>query len=329
MSTVLPGLVTRSFSRFWLATGLVLMLTAALAPGGTEPAAAASVATTRPFAATSPFNVTIKSLPVIDANSAAMVARAARTGLVHANLFEYGIPIFTATSSTPKVSVVCAMSGVWGTCPLEVTGRQIPTNARANLGSDGVLTVINTSAGTVDEYWQAQQSGSGWKTTWGAVNSTSGSGWGGSSTGSGASRIAGVVRVSEIQAGVIEHALVMQSDNVCKGNYRPPAIKTDGDSTRPDCIPEGARLQLDPSVNVAAINGITPGERTVARALQVYGAYVIDRANTSLAISFELAADGSWASPGAVYSAAGFGWDYYGMPHVPWSKLRVLKTWNG
>jgi hypothetical protein len=191
------------------------------------------------------------------------------------------------------------------------------------------MTVVNTGTNTVDEYWQAQKSGTGWRTTWGAVNSLTGSGWGGSSTGSGASRLGGVVRVSEIQAGLIDHALVMQSDSVCKGTYRAPAIKTDGDSTRSDCVPEGTRLQLDPSINVAAISGMTPGERTVARALQVYGAYVIDRANTSLGISFELAPDGSWTTPGSVYKAAGFNWDYYGMPHVPWSKLRVLKTWNG
>jgi hypothetical protein len=63
--------------------------------------------------------------------------------------------------------------------------------------------------------------------------------------------------------------------------------------------------------------------------MQVYGGYLIDRADTPLSISFELAPDASAAGPGAVYTQAGLRWDYYGMPAVPWHKLRVLKAWNG
>lgn len=294
------------------------------------PAPSPTSTVARPFASSSPFNVKIKTSPVVDAKSAAMVAQAARTGMAHANLFEFGIPIYSATGSTPKYAVDCTGPASWGACPLEAKTLPIPSGAAPNQGSDGVMAVVDTATNTVSEYWQAAKSPSGtWTTSWGAINSMSGSGWGGSSTGAGASRIGGVVRVAEIQAGVIDHALVMQSDNVCKGVYRAPALKTDGDSTRSDCIPEGARLQLDPSINVEAISGITAGEKAVAKALQAYGAYVIDRAGTSLAVSFELAPDATWSTPGSVYKAAGFDWDYYGMPKVPWNKLRVLSSWNG
>ena len=104
---------------------------------------------------------------------------------------------------------------------------------------------------------------------------------------------------------MIEHALVVQSDTVCAGVFRAPAIKTDGDSTRTDCLPEGARLQLDPSIDVSKITGITPAERTVARALQRYGAYVIDRGGAPLSVSFERAPDATASSPGSAYVAAG------------------------
>lgn len=309
-------------------------LTLGLLPtsGGEQPASRTSGGPSlaaRPFASTSPFNVPITDRPTIDLNSAAMVARATRTGMVHANLYEYGIPIYRATSMTPKHPVECTGPSSWGICPLETRPVPIPRGATPNSGSDGVMTVMNLSNGTVSEYWQADRSASGqWTTSWGAKNSMSGSGWGGSSTGAGASRIGGVVRVAEIESGVIDHALVMQSDNVCRDVYRAPALKTDGDSSRSDCIPEGARLQLDPDIDVAAIEGITPGELAVARALQTYGAYLIDRADTSLSISFERAPDAGPRSPGSVYEAAGFSWDYYGMPKVPWSELRVLETWN-
>lgn len=317
------------------AVAVVAAITLGLAPESSRSVqkledSAAPPASARPFSSTSPFNVPITDDPAVDPNSGAMVSRATRTGMVHANLFEYGIPIYSATALTPRHPVNCAGPSSWGTCPFWVEPMPIPSGATPNRGSDGVMTVMDLSTNTVSEYWQARQTpGGDWTTTWGAENSMSGSGWGGSSTGAGASRIGGVVRVDEIEAGVIDHALVMQSDNVCKDVYRAPALKTDGNSTRPDCIPEGARLQLDPGIDVEDIPGITPGEVAVAKALQTYGAYLIDRADTSLSISFELAPDATPTSPGRVYEEAGFAWDYYGMPKVPWNEMRVLESWNG
>ena len=285
-------------------------------------------ATTRPFAPSSPFNVLIKTAPQLDPGSAAMVARAARAGQAYANLYEYGIPVYGSTSTTPRYSIRCAMEGAWGHCPLSDRPMPIPAHARPSTGSDGAMVVIEPD-GSMGEYWQAARTSTGWTASWGAINSVIGSGWGGSSTGAGASRLGGVIRVSEIQEGLIDHALVVQSDTVCAGVFRAPAIKTDGNSTRTDCLPEGARLQLDPSIDVSRIAGITPAERTVARALQRYGAYVIDRGGAPLSMSFERAPDATASSPGAVYAAAGLSWDYYGMPRIPWSRLRVLKTWQG
>ena len=105
-----------------------------------------------------------------------------------------------------------------------------------------------------------------------------------------------MIRVAEIRAGEIPHALAVESDTACAGTSWAPALKTDGESDRADCIPEGARLQLDPTIDVAAIPDITPGEVAVARALQSYGGYLIDRADTSLAIAFEVAPDASPSS---------------------------------
>ncbi len=303
------------------ATTALIAVSAAGAPN--------AAAATRPFAASSPFNVAIKTAPQLDPASAAMVARASRDRQAYANLYEYGIPIYSATSTTPRYSIACAMEGAWGHCPLSDRPMPIPTGAKPSTGTDGAMVVTEPANGSIGEYWQAARSGTGWTASWGAVNSLSGSGWGGSSTGAGASRLGGVIRVSEIQAGVIDHALVVQSDTVCAGVYRAPAIKTDGDSTRTDCLPEGARLQLDPAIDVTRIAGITPAERTVARALQRYGAYVIDRGGAPLSISFERAPDATSTSPGSAYVAAGLRWDYDGLPHIPWSRLRVLKTWQG
>jgi len=307
----------------------IVALALLLAGTTTATAPDQAVAAARPFGADSPFNVRIPRSPSLDPQSKAMVARATRTRRVNANLVEFGVPIYEARPSTPTYEVSCGMTGIWGSCPF--TGRRmpVPDDAEPSPGSDGALVVVDRIQQNAGEYWRAARSDSGWTASWGAVNPLTGSGWGGASTGAGASRLAGVVRMSEIKAGRIEHALVLQSDNVCRGVVRPPAVKTDGRSTRADCLPEGTRLQLSPAVKVAKLSGITPGERAVARALQLYGGYVIDRGGAPLSVSFEVARDATASSPGAVYRDAGLTWDYYGMPHVPWRKLRVLRTWRG
>jgi hypothetical protein len=105
---------------------------------------------------------------------------------------------------------------------------------------------------------------------------------------------------------------------------RYPASKTDGSSSLSNCIPEGARIQLDPSVNVDAISGITPGERAIAHALQTYGAYADNNGGAKMGFSFE-----NPVSKTDPYPATGLAWDYYDMPHIPWNRLRVLNNWNG
>ena len=288
-------------------------------PSGPAPTGTAE----RPFAGSSPFNVPVGADPALDPDTAAMVLRISRAGLGHANLVEFGIPIYEATADTPRRPVRCTITE-WGVCPLDGGPRPIPDGAVPNAGRDGAMVIVDRAAGTADEYFQAAQADGRWTTGWGEITSLTGSGWGGGTTGAGASRLGGVVRVAEIRAGEIPHALAVESDTACAGTSRAPALKTDGESDRADCIPEGARLQLDPTIDVTAIPDITPGEVAVARALQQYGGYLVDRADTSLAIAFEVAPDATPNSPGAVYSQAGLAWDYYGMPHIPWDRLRVL-----
>jgi hypothetical protein len=313
----------------WLSLGLALVVSATVLTLSREAATSSEEAFPgRPFAVDSPFNVPVVDDPAIDPGSSAMVSRAAREKHLYANLVEFGVPVYTASARTPRHTVACRRSGHWGACPLEAAPMPIPDGASPSSGSDGAMVVVDPGNGTVGEYWQAVRTRDSWSASWGAVNALEGSGWGGSSTGSGASRLAGVVRLSEMQSRRIDHALVLQSDNVCRDVVRPPALKTDGDSARADCLPEGARLQLDPSLDIGAIPGITPGELAVARAMQVYGAYVIDRTGASLSMSFERAPDATSSYPGFVYADAGLTWDYYGMPHVPWDRLRVLQSWE-
>jgi hypothetical protein len=148
---------------------------------------------------------------------------------------------------------------------------------------------------------------------------------GGSSTGSNISRYAGVIRVSEIVAGNIAHALFFSTDIARPVQFRYPAAKTDGWSNASVTIPEGSRVQLDPDLDLAAIPGITPGELAVGRALQVFGAYCGDNGGSRMGFLFEYPDNGSRTG----YASAGLAWDYFDMSHLPWNQLRVLARWNG
>lgn len=288
-----------------------------------------------PFSATSPFNVTVPASASTDVDSAAMVKALTRSGAGVANLYAYSVPVYTATADTPRRTVTCTETS-WGTCPFAGRDVPVPDDARASAGDDGAMVVVDESAGLVYEFWQASRSGSGasatWSTSWGAVVALTGSGWlpAGSTgaTASGASRLGGVVRVSEIKAGMIPHALSLQTSLACTDEYRAPATKTDGQSTASDCIPEGARVQLDPDLDLSTLK-LTRAERAVAVALQRYGAYVVDRGGAQISVSFQLAADATASSPGAVYKTAGMAHDYAALDGIPWSKLRVLRSWNG
>lgn len=299
----------------------VAAATAVLWVGATGCSKPAPSAFHAPFAADSPWRQQIPPKPSIDPNSAAMIAGIQSERALHANLVEFGIPIYQAPADRSGHSVMCTGDD-WGACPFSEVSVPIPPEAAPNSGSDGAMVVVDESSSKVYEFWRAAKHGDRWSSQWGAVNSLSGSGWGGSSTGSGASRLAGVIRVDEIAAGNIPHALALQTSNACK-TFRPPAIKADGTSGRPDCIPEGARLQLDPGVDLHAL-GLSKGERAVATAMQRYGGYVVDVGGAPLSVSFELDRSAAAGTPGKTYQDAGFRWDYDAMERVPWEKLRVL-----
>lgn len=284
----------------------------------------------RPFASTSAWNTPIAANTLTDADSAAIVAALTTDpSKIAADLYEYGTPVYEADASTPRVKVTCTMN--WGDCFLTHQLVPIPDNAAAASGSDGHLVVVDRTSGYSYELWQARKiNTTTWSASWGAVLPLDGDGRStpvtNNAVGAGISRLAGLVRVNEIRNGDIPHALVFSSAKACRGSYRYPATKTDGNSSAANCIPEGARIQLDPSIDVDSIAGITPGERTIAKALQTYGAYVGDTGGANMAFPFEVPTSEDGTNP---YPAAGLAWDYHNMAHIPWNRIRVLGSGTG
>ena len=86
----------------------------------------------------------------------------------------------------------------------------------------------------------------------------------------------------EIRQGRIEHALAFGYTEPAAEKCVFPASKTDGDSTIPFAIPEGARLQLDPSLTEADFDqmGLDRAGKIIARALQEYGMISVDHSGS-------------------------------------------------
>ncbi len=299
---------------------LAAVMTAIVALSGL-PGCSTKTAPIVPFAESSPWRQPIRSGAELNPNSAAMIAAVQHQRGLNANLIQYGVPIYNVTPETPSHTVECTVYP-GKICPFAGWPVPIPNDAKPNSGSDGAMVTIDAANATVFEFWRAVRDGDDWSASFGAVNSLRGSGWGGMSTGSGASRLGGVIRVAEIKSGTINHALALQTSNACT-TFRPPALTSDGTSVRDDCLPEGTLLQLDPSLDLTKLN-LAPGERAVATAMQRYGGYIMDVADTSLSVSFELDTSAGPGNLGEAYTKAGFRWDYDAMEHVPWEKLRVL-----
>jgi hypothetical protein len=263
--------------------------------------------------------------PVLDPQSA-VLARELGADDHLADLVEYAVTLRDQSSIPPGTPGVRVTAG--GRDPFGGRTVPIPAGTPIPTGDDKALAVLDASSGMTFGMLGAQEHGASWTVDGGALAPIDGDGRetsGGSSTGSGIARFAAVVRAAEIQAGEIPHALFFSTNMAADGDKRFPAVKTDGSNMNGVAtpIPEGARVQLDPSIDLAAIPGITPFELTVGRALQRFGAYAGDNGGARMALIFEYVPD---LGP---YRAAGAPGDYFTMPHIPWDRLRVLRRSDG
>lgn len=289
--------------------------------------------------------------PVLDLNSPAVAGMLAAAGNKVVNFGEYNYPVYTATTSTPRIKVVVrsanSAGGTWGANDLE--NRLIPMDPawRPANGSDAHMAIIDPATGKVYSLW-ACNTRPVTSCAWGGVYDLDGDSvslnpsyqqgvpWMqpvSRGCGAGLSNLAGVITRTEVAHGVIDHALVFSTDRATgpantAGKFRFPATTTDGGQTSGVTIDQGMRIQLDPTVNLATIPGITLGELIVGKALQTHGAYCVDNGGARIALIAQAFQDWPASSGFGSYSAGGAG-GYYGMPHIPWNRLRVLRRWDG
>lgn len=239
----------------------------------------------RPFAPSSPFNTRIPPRPRLHPDSKRVVAALARraTGGIVVATREWTMPVFLADRSKRRHEV--RLTAEWS--PFErMVGMPIPDVARPDPQGDGHLAVVDRAGGWVWELWQARRTGRGWQASWGNRIALASSGvypYGMSARGSGFSVLAGLIWPHELRRGRIQHALAFSTYPNRAGVLVRPATESDGDSSDPLALPEGARLQLDPGLDLDRL-GLAPWERTIARAMQEYGLVLVDNGGASIAL---------------------------------------------
>jgi hypothetical protein len=314
-------------------------------------AAAAPPARWRPFAPDSVWNLPLRTDAPLLADSGTHVAwlrtQNAASGM-WINSGTCGMPEYWADADTPRVTVTLDASAyqdrglirAWHSVP-------IPTGVRPSNCSDQNFAVLQTQPdGSVAEweFWAATQAIEGtWTARWGGAtqdvradrgvassiawndptapavaDSTSNGGW--NVTASSVSMTAGVITIDDMNRGIIDHALAVALPETAKSRWLWPAQRTDGGSTDPAALPEGARLRIDPSVNLDTIT-MTPIVRMMAEAAQRYGIVVRDRTHANTAFYTE---EPKTAQTSPLSSLLAGKYPDTALAQFPWDRLQVL-----
>ena len=300
----------------------VLAAVAALLP--CAPAAAAP----RPFAPTSFWNAPLRADAPLDPASpryAAELAQQVRTYGPWINTTKFSSPVYTVGAHEQTVRVTLdkrdpGLQAAWERVP-------IPRGARPAAGTDHTMVIWQPATDTMWELWVARRAADGWHARWGGrmehVSASPGyytdpPRWG--ATGTSLPALGGMMRLDELRANRIDHALAIALPEVRAAVYSWPAQRTDGSIAGAGAIPAGMRFRLDPSLNLARLR-LSPIVRAMARAAQRYGIVVRDRAG---AVAFY--AEDPTPTGGDPYGRL-FGGRYPSalLAQFPWAHLQALR----
>lgn len=220
------------------------------------------------FAADSFWNQPVPAGATVDPRSAGWVSTLDRSnnGIVM-NSTDWSTTVYNAPAGTPTTQIYLS------TAKQNITIPYLPSY-RPTRDADSHLSVIDDATGCLYEFQNfdpTAKSAVG-QTTYHAYTGSGGHTAGGGHSGGELSYLGGMITPQDVQAGVIDHAL-RYAIPINAPTFVYPGTRSDG--TTAGGVPEGTRLQLDPSLDLTRF-GLTPFQLMVARALQVYGGFNAD-----------------------------------------------------
>lgn len=246
------------------------------------------------------------------------------------NTTSYSTPVYTVPADQPLVQVKIDWAAA--TYDDEFAAVPVPVGLIPAAGNDGHAAIWQPSTDTLWEFWQMRVGLDGkWHAnTAGKITNASqsdgtfaphsGQLYGGDA--SGTPLASGLITPDELKAGVINHALSLAIPKpLYQWYWSWPAISSDGDSTDPYDIPEGARFRLPANLDLTKL-GLTRTGYIIAKAVQKYGLVINDRSSSVHFDAQDPVNLGSDPYPtlfeGKTPSAA--------LYNFPWSRLQTLLT---
>jgi hypothetical protein len=205
----------------------------------------------------------------VDPSSASHIALLSGLNLV-VSLRQWTVPVYGAATGTALTDVT--LTNTWGTGLTRLEGVPMPAGVLPDPAGDGHLTVVQPSTGCAYDLFRARQVGESWAADWANAIATGSSGIypdGMGTRAAGFSAALGLIWPQEIDRGRIDHALVFAYPYTTSAHVA-PATRSDGRTTTAGALPMGARLRLDPALDLSTL-GLSRTERIVATALQQYG----------------------------------------------------------
>ncbi len=291
-----------------------------------------------PFAASGPWCTPLPASVPLASNSAAIVVNIQADvknnyGTFAINTDTYSSTIYTVPAGTPTTNWSFDDCQNQGSLPPNFAPvlMNVPTAAGMvqSMGTDGEITIYDPSLDEEWEFWVAAQTNGQWSACWGGtiqhVSTDPGifpSGLG--ATASGLPLLGFLIRIDELQAGVIRHTLNIETVRTQSGVFSWPANRTDGNTAGADILMEGQRVRLDPTFDVTTLPN--PAERIIAKAMQDYGMILTD---TSGAVTMQaedprpyMAAHNTTTNPyDAIFAGAA---SYAVLQDIPLARLQVL-----
>ncbi len=261
------------------------------------------------FNSDSPWRTPIGDNPKVDANSEAMIQgikdKLSPFGSLNNVQLTIAYKIYTApvhvinSDACPRANITSksALPTI-----LDANGDKVaeniplPPQAWADPSDDSHLILIDPVRRISWEFWNFKKDSNG-KATIGMggkwdlnglgynIPDSSPAWWRNGATGPKTAYIGGLLRYDEMVFGEINHALNIITPNNrnkfaldgsgTKEFCSPVASRTDGRNNGEDTIPEGVRIQLNPNLDLDSL-GLNEHTKIIARALQKYGAYVMD-----------------------------------------------------
>jgi hypothetical protein len=222
-----------------------------------------------PFSADSPWNTPVgrgaRFAPAADPRTSDL-----RDATAAINAATWSIPVYRADDGDPVQAV---------RTPAGTRRFRIPSEAAPAAPPDGDrhLAVIDPAARWVDECWIAQHRGQQWDCRYHVRNDLRGPGvLAGGTRAYGGSSIGGLIREWELEEGAVRHALAfaVPRRNLAHGPVW-PATSEDADAIYEGHLRMGTLVAIPPNVDLDAL-GLSDDGLVIARALQSYGAYLVD-----------------------------------------------------